>query len=284
MSIYMNENVEALMKQGCHCLATCWKIERADGVIFYFTDSSVSVDLGGHTYTPVGGFDASARQTKSTLSGENLEVVGIISSDAITADDLRAGLFREAKVTETLIDWRYPWAGAIATCIYWIAETRFTEERWEAQVQGLTRWLDPLIGGVYTRNCRHKLGDNLCQVNLAAYTESGAVASIVTAKFSFTTSSPLSAAAPAFDYGKLVWTSGDNNGVTSEIKKETGNSTLELQLPTPFDIKIGDSFDATQGCDKLVDTCKTRFSNFDNYGGFPLIPGNDKMMQAPSVT
>jgi uncharacterized phage protein (TIGR02218 family) len=44
-------------------------------------------------------------------------------------------------------------------------------------------------------------------------------------------------------------------------------------MPRP--IEVGDTFDITAGCDKRLETCRDRFSNVVNFGGFPHMPGND---------
>ena len=54
-----------------------------------------------------------------------------------------------------------------------------------------------------------------------------------------------------------------------------GNALIELWQPMHFDIASGDGFAVTAGCDKLFATCVAKFSNGDNFRGFPHIPGND---------
>jgi uncharacterized phage protein (TIGR02218 family) len=44
-------------------------------------------------------------------------------------------------------------------------------------------------------------------------------------------------------------------------------------MPRP--IQAGDTFSITAGCDKRFETCRDRFSNVVNFGGFPHMPGND---------
>ncbi|MEO1709526.1 MAG: phage BR0599 family protein, partial [Pseudomonadota bacterium] len=40
-------------------------------------------------------------------------------------------------------------------------------------------------------------------------------------------------------------------------------------------IEIGDTFLLTAGCDKYLDTCASKFTNHENFRGFPFMPGND---------
>lgn len=259
--------------------SSLWKIEREDGADFHFTDHDVEIEYGGDTYAPAGGFDASARQRQTGLKTQNLEIVGMLSSGAITEDDLRDGRYRNAKATETLVDWRYPWVGALAVNVYWIVEVAFTGETWTAKLEGIQRHLLPRVGEVFSRNCRYDLGDARCTVSLGPLTAAGTVSGVTSQRNTFNASG-ITATANYYDYGKLTWTSGDNDGLSFDVKLHSGAS-VELQLDCPNDVQVGDTFNIIAGCDKLIDTCKTKFTNFVNYGGFPFIPGTERMMLTP---
>ena len=56
---------------------------------------------------------------------------------------------------------------------------------------------------------------------------------------------------------------------------------FELQVRTVLDIQTSDTYDIVPGCDKLYGTCTTKFANTDNFGGFNLIPANDRIFQTP---
>lgn len=74
-----------------------------------------------------------------------------------------------------------------------------------------------------------------------------------------------------FDLGTLLFTSGENTGISSTIKVyETGVFTLAyplLRVPA-----IGDTFIAYPGCDGTQASCKDKFNNFLKYRGFPFMP------------
>jgi uncharacterized phage protein (TIGR02218 family) len=278
---------QALIAGRTHRLATCWKIERTDGTTLRFTDHDAALEFGGETYTPAGGVSASARRRSAGLGAQNLEVLGALDSAAITHDDLRAGRYRDAKVTESLVDWRYPWAGAVATNVYWIARVEYTGEQWEASVESIARRLQSKVGGAYTRSCRHRLGSAACGVTLSSYTDSGVVSAVsgggLDDRRVFQATGPAGAAG-YYDLGYVEWLTGSNAGLTHQVKTHTVSPiTLALQLRSPFAIQVGDTFDIVAGCDKLAATCKTKFSNMANFGGFPFVPGNDRMMQTPET-
>lgn len=262
--------------------ATLWQIDREDGVTLRFTDHDIEIEYDGETFSPAGGFDASARQQNAESAPQNLEVIGMIASGAITEKDLRDGRYRNAEITETVVDWRYPWVGAFVVNKYWIVETEHNGESWVARLEGMKRWLIPDVGNIFSRNCRHELGDSMCGVALGGFTESRTVTTVNDARLEFLATG-MTATADYFAYGKLTWTSGNNNGLVFDVKMSGAGPLARLQLPTPDDIQVGDTFDIIAGCDKLHDTCKTKFSNLVNYGGFPFIPGTDKLMQKPKA-
>jgi len=86
-----------------------------------------------------------------------------------------------------------------------------------------------------------------------------------------------------FTAGKLVFTSGGNDGLSVEVKshRNDGTVTVELWQAMPEPIASGDTFIVSAGCDKRFQTCHGRFNNTVNFRGFPNIPGNDFVVSYP---
>jgi uncharacterized phage protein (TIGR02218 family) len=268
--------LQSLMVGGLHRFVYCWKIVRKDGVTYRFTDHDVKLTVDGEEYLPSGSFSSSARQYNENSTSTNLDVQGSISSTLITAEDLRAGKYREAKVTEFVVDHRFPFAGKFLTNIYDIQDTTFdTEEQWTAKLVSQKNRLRRSKGDLFTKSCRWVLGDSNCGVTLTPVT--GSVSS-VTDRAIFDTG--LSQPEGYFEYGLLTWTSGDNDGLSFEVKS-FASGEFELQTETPFNIQIGDDFSVVRGCDQLIETCANVFNNVENFGGYPDIPGNDKAFTTP---
>lgn len=282
--IQLDRAVGSLANYNTHHLATLWKIARTDSVTLYFTDHNTKLVYDGDTYDPAGGFDASARQKQDRLQPSNFEVQGILSSSRIDFDDLDTGRYDEAEVTEYLVDWRYPFAGPFLYRRYWIVETNWSGDRFEARVEGMARWLRPPIGEIYDRQCRYNLGEARCTVNLGTWTFAASVTSI-----SFPGSddrrifwSTLVFADGSFDYGTVQWATGNNAGLVSEVKHSSANFGLvELYLDTPYVIQVGDTFTITVGCYKTKAWCTGIFANYANFGGFPFIPGATEAFKTP---
>lgn len=266
--------------------AFTFKVERTDGVTLRLTSHDEPLVVGADTYTPIGSVDVSARRREGSLKEQDIEFRGVLSSSAITNADLLAGRYRDAKVTEQLIDWRYPFAGAFSTSVGWVGKTVFDGEAWLGEVTGLGRWLRARVGDLFNRNCRATLGDAECTVALAGHTTTGVnpVGLMDGEKKRIIRANPaqLSGSFPDnwFQFGKVLFTGGANVGLVGEIRLYTqATREIELQLPMPFEIAVTDVFSITAGCDKRATTCLNKFSNLVNYRGYPYVPGTDAVLK-----
>lgn len=87
--------------------------------------------------------------------------------------------------------------------------------------------------------------------------------------------------AEASDYfgaGVITFTSGENDGVAMEIYSFASGDFV-LHLPLPYNPAVGDTYSLTPGCRKrFTEDCVTKWANGNNFGGFPLVPGSDKVL------
>jgi len=273
--------VQVLLEGKSLFYAVLWKIERVDGTLFYFTDHDEQIEFtDGETYLPAGGFNATARQIQANFNAENMDVTGVITDDAITENDLKAGFYNDAKITETIIDWRYPWLGAIIYRYYWIVDTTYTGEIWTAKMEGLTRWLTVKTGDIYTRTCRNDLGVVYCTKTPTS--ENGTVYDVSSTGYNSRRTflvSGLTEADGYYDYGYMTI-----NGIDLEIESYTTAGAYKkiiLAIPSPIKIEVDDTFVIYEGCDKLFATCQAK-GVAEDFGGFPDIPGINKMFQTPT--
>lgn len=278
------EPMRALLATHSHAFATCWKIERRDEVVLRFTDHDTAITLDGDEYLPAGGVNASARQRSGQLQPTNLQFVGILNHDSVTIDDLAAGLYREAKVTEYVIDYRYPWVGKFCTTIYWVEDTQYNGRQWTASLSGLTRQLNPQVGRVFGRLCPYVLGDSKCRKDVTSFTFSATVTSVGTNTRKVLTSTDVDGhAANFFAGGVVTFVTGDNAGVKMEVRESDIAGQLTFYIPLPKAIQVGDTFTVVSGCAHTLTDCRDKYDNVDNHGGFPFIPGNDKMLSYPNA-
>ena len=282
----LNNDIKDLAAEQKHRFCTLWEITREDATVLRYTNHDVPfVYKDGNTYTPAGGFNTSAQQRTPNIQSHNLEAVGLIDSAAITEDDIRAGLYRNAMVLQRVTDWRYPWVGSFQTMRYWIDDITWDETKWVAQMSGITRFFRQTQGEVLNRTCRHDLGDSQCGVNLGSFTDTGEVLTVVNNR-QFTTDLPTGGPRDDgwYKYGLLTWTTGANAGLTSEVSGSAlTDSRIWLRAKTPYDIEAGDDFSVYAGCNKNRSTCVNKFTNIENFGGYPFLPGTDRLIKTPSA-
>ena len=280
---------DTLLVQKTHHLSSLWKIERRDGVNHYLTDHNAALLFDGDTYNPAGSFDPSARRKEAYLREANFDVRAALTAEELTAVDLETGKFRNAKVTEYLVDWRVPWHGFLQKFVYWVGDVKFDSLVTEISMTSTAHRLRHKVGEVFSRVCRYRLGDARCKVPLVQLTKFGIdVESVIEEHTIFRADTSLEGGSGSppddyYNYGVLTWVKGANLGLSFEVKDYT-NATDEflLQLPTPFPIAAGDRFNVEPGCNHLFEgDCLTKFANTLNYGGHPYIPGSDRAIQTP---
>lgn len=118
--------------------------------------------------------------------------------------------------------------------------------------------------------CVHTLYDANCGLLKSSYTHDGAVDA------ASTTTVVYWAGATSGNYwqGTILFTSGANAGQRRTIKNSTG-LTFVLSYPLPQAPQIGDTFAASWGCDKTLQTCKNRFDNSSRNTSMPFIPSSE---------
>lgn len=265
--------LKAEFESGTPRIARLVKVDCKNGTQYAFTDHDLPLTVDGVLYTPTAGL----QQIKYTATANN-----DVSNQKVAAawlevqeDDLRGGVFDSAEIEAAWCSWANPGAGRIVVFLGEIGSVEWSEIGFEADIVSFTKRLERIVGWVYTANCRHELYGTaapgklgFCGVNPATYTFTGAITSIETQKWRFTTN--LAQPDGYFSNGILTFTSGNNAGLSVTIKKQVG-AGFEVFLPTAFILTVGDTFSVRAGCDLTLDTCRTKFNNVNNFGGFPHI-------------
>jgi uncharacterized phage protein (TIGR02218 family) len=141
----------------------------------------------------------------------------------------------------------------------------------------------PVPRYVYSGLCNHVLGDRWCNadgtVDLATDSSPGGKAFKYVGNLSaFTTPTRITVDGVSSTYpdnffqsGRVVTAAGDTRLITHQI----GNSCY-LYVPL-FEgaALIGNNVTLFAGCDHTVPTCKDKFGNVINFGGFPFVPLNN---------
>lgn len=119
--------------------------------------------------------------------------------------------------------------------------------------------------------CPYALYDTSCGVNRATYEiiapVTGISGTVVTATI------PGTQAADYFAGGYVLWETPTGRQETRMVTTSTGD-TVTLQMP-PLGLSVGDNIRLYAGCDHTIQTCYSKFSNADRFGGFPFIPSTN---------
>jgi uncharacterized phage protein (TIGR02218 family) len=265
---------------GLTTLAECVKISRTDNVVKAFTTHDAELVVDGVTYRADGSFSPHVLDEDASLKENGFDVTGMLDSSHISEEDLQAGLYDHARIDVFVVNWADPSQGAVQTRRGWLGEVAISGGKYVAELRGMHDLLHRRVGDTFTPECRYDLGGAGCGVNVEALTVAGTVTGVTdNATFSDCTRSETDG---TFNYGKLAWTSGANRGLAMEVRQwDAVNQTFALWLPMPKAVAVGDGYTVSSGCDKRFSTCKAKFNNAINFGGFPHLPGLDKILQYP---
>jgi hypothetical protein len=128
----------------------------------------------------------------------------------------------------------------------------------------------------YQPACRHTLFDTGCTLSAAAFAKNGSVlAGSTQISILATLSAPTGFG--TYTLGRILMTSGKNEGLQRTISNWDGAKTLALINPFNYAVSAGDTFTIFPGCNKTLATCEA-VNNKENFGGFPFIPPPEQVM------
>lgn len=258
-------------------LATCWKITRLDNQVMGFTDHDKDLVISSITYRADSGFTPTAISSKDNLAIGNMDIEGMLNSNYIKEKDLLAGLYDFAAIEIFMVNYQNLANGSVKLRKGWMGEVNSDNGRFTAEVRGIAQTLSQNYGNLYSPTCRAKFGDSACGINLTNYTKTGTITS--TTNLSTFTDSSRNESAGYFTFGKIKFTSGNNNNISMEIKEYYSGGKFVLVMPLPYSLVAGDGYNAIAGCDKNFTTCISNFTNAKNFRGEPHLPGLDKMFE-----
>jgi len=122
---------------------------------------------------------------------------------------------------------------------------------------------------LFQGSCGHTWADIGCTLNADNFVMNGSVGTVLTSN-TFSSSIGAPPGSGTYTLGRIVMTSGKNNGFSRSVKKWAGG-VFTLLSPFAYALTAGDTFMAYPGCNKLLATCQL-FNNINNYGGQPYIP------------
>lgn len=217
----------------------------------------------GETYTPL----ASGRDGDMTVSSEpNKTDITVVLPIGNAVSQLFLAGAPEQVVSLTVFRYLY---GADTPEIYW--KGRVVSASWEEGQANLS--CESIFTSIkrtglrarYQRGCRHALYNHGCGLNMAAFGVAGTVAAIGVSLKTVSVSAAASRDAGYFSAGMIR-----ARGVLRFVLLHSA-ANLTIVSPIPG-LAVGDAVTLYPGCDHGRITCRDKFNNILNYGGFPWIP------------
>ena len=263
-------------------VALCWRILRKDGTNYYYTDHDDPIVYSTNTYTPIASGSPSNYRQGSNLNPSNMDLDMSFGPSSGRDVELRAGLFDYAEVWTFRINWADVSMGIVKLAYGRLGEVEIRDNQARIELRSLTQLLAVNIGRIYIPECDATLGDSRCKVAMAGYTKAGTVGAVTSNKVFVIGGAAAGQVVDYYNYGKITFLTGLNTGITMQIEDYTVANVITLLEPMPYTVANGDTATLYAGCDRRFATCKTRFSNKDNFRGFPHIPGMDKALTVPN--
>ncbi|WP_138465174.1 DUF2163 domain-containing protein [Poseidonocella sp. HB161398] len=263
----------------CHA----WRVTRKDGTVFGFTDHDRDLSFEGTVFRAGTGLSANALSRTTGLSVDNSEAAGVLSDEAVSESELKAGLFDGAEVASWIVNWTDPEQRALQFRGQ-LGEVKMEAGEFRAELRGLTEALNASQGRVFQRGCSAQLGDARCGIDLSGpdYRVEAAVSAMV-GRSRFHLPSLGQYADRWFEQGRLEVVDGAAAGLSGHVKSDRAGlvRVVELWEEIRGGIAPGDRVRLVAGCDKRAETCRVKYRNFLNFRGFPHIPGEDWLMSYP---
>jgi len=274
--------LQAHLDDGTTTLAWCWRITRADGVSFGFTDHDRTLSFDGTEFEPESGFAASEIRAGSDLSVDAQDAEGVLTSERITETDIIDGRWDAAEVELWRVNWQMT-SQRVLLRRGAVGQIRRGRMAFVAEVRSMTHVLGQTVGRTFQAGCDARLGDARCGIDLenAVYKSSGVVTDLLRDR-AFMATGLSGFEAGWFAFGTITWTSGANAGRSSEVLGHDvtdGIASLTLLEAPVRALAKGDAFMIRAGCDKRIATCSAKFANTANFRGFPDIPGQDVVLR-----
>ena len=253
-----------------------WRIERRDGVTLGFTSHDRDLALDGLVLRAAPGIRPAALRQTVELSGDDAQIEGALTHDAISAVDLAAGRFDGASASMGRIDWQSGEAHTLFGGT--LGETEEVADGFSAQLRSPKAALefDPVPRT--SPGCRARFCGPGCNLSPARFTHEAALADTDPAANGVR----FDGLAPArFVFGEVRWLEGPSTGLRHAIIAQDGDMLI-LDGPLPDGVAPGTRAQLREGCDRTIATCSSRFGNATNFRGEPFLPGNDLVARYPS--
>ena len=273
--------------------AEVYTITLNDGTSFYFSGLDVQIVFGGHTYL-ANSLRFEGLKFKIAVGWQVDEQdlrIDALPDDNLSGTDFLAAIANGYLDGATIVRQRIYWAvntgipaidfqstalGAITLFTGLVSSiSKVGRTSVEMKLKSPMKYLDiDMPRRSYGSGCPWILFDaNTCKVTRASFATNYTVLTATPTAVEVTSiATPVGAdGIPYYAQGRLLFTSGINNNL-QVLVGFNDTAVFFFQYPLDNVPAVGDTFTAWAGCSKQSNTCSAKFSNLDNFGGFPRIP------------
>lgn len=258
-------------------LAFCWLLERRDGAGVALTSHDRPLVRNGIRFDPALGITPAAIRAGLGLETRASEINGSLSSAGISEPDLTAGRWDGAALQLTAVDWEAPDDGELELLSGELGQIASKDGEFEVELLGAAAMLERPVCPLTSPECRAELGDPRCRVDMAGRRMRAKVASASAHLITVDQSVD-----DRFRYGQIRFLGGTANGERWTILS-VDSQQLALRSAPAAEVEPGTPVELTEGCDKRLETCSSRFDNTANFRGEPHLPGNDLLTGYPGA-
>lgn len=149
-------------------LCTVWKLSRTDGRVLGFTDHDRDIEVSGTIFLAASGMAEGVSDARVGFSSDTGVVQGMLTSDAITAADIVAGVYQDAVLDVYRVNTANT-AEAVHLRSGRLGAIRQRGTSFEAEWVGHSTVLERSTGRVFSRMCDAEFGDTRCGLTRADF-------------------------------------------------------------------------------------------------------------------
>lgn len=263
----------------------CARIETVGGLIFRFAYYPHDLIMSnGETYIADPFYEPSDLSATADLSPSVFDSKGFFDATGITRDQLLSGLLDNAKGYAFTTSWTAPVEDEKPEVKTIFGKSRIQDDVYYIENMSLEDAANQSTGTTVNVKCRRVFGGKTLDgdviatdrlgcagpasapdgVDFDSLVVTGAVTGVTSNKV--WTDSSRAEAAGYFDYGSVLWLTGNNAGLRSfDIKTHTTGGVFTQHLATHFAVQVGDVYEMIPGCDHtLSGDCINKWDNAIN--------------------
>ena len=268
------------LKTGATTVCRAWRIQRSDGMILGFTDHDRDLEFEETVFKAGSALDSAELETHLGLSPDNGAVSGALQDASIREADLLAGLYDEAIASAWLVNWSDAAQRELIFSGY-LGQIEIEDGRFHVEMRSHSDRLNRPLGRRYLRSCGTEFGSASCSVDLEDPIFS-TMASVLSVDGISVTLQAQSEFSDGWFKKGVLRIAHKSLRIETDVLSASKRIVTVPELRTNA-LNIGDTVTLIAGCDKTVETCKTKFDNFLNFQGFPFIPGEDSALATPQA-